>query len=150
MEKEKVTEELVRQNGNQAAAVMADYAGQGGGGSTGGGVPKFSDFAVVEELGPAEVEPWAAANVGITILGGVKLNKKVLEKGFFLAPEEDSRCELVYLRDILELDDAGNILAIGTTDDRFMAKNSSEWGAINVPDSASDDYFYEISVDNPT
>ena len=32
MEKEKVTEELVRQNGNQAAAVMADYAGQGGGG----------------------------------------------------------------------------------------------------------------------
>ncbi len=32
MDKEKVTEELVRQNGNQAAAVMADYAGQGGGG----------------------------------------------------------------------------------------------------------------------
>ena len=30
---ENVTEELVRQNGNQAAAVMADYAGQGGGGS---------------------------------------------------------------------------------------------------------------------
>ena len=29
---ENVTEELVRQNGNQAAAVMADYAGQGGGG----------------------------------------------------------------------------------------------------------------------
>ena len=36
MDKEKVTEELVRQNGNQAAAVMADYAGQGGGGSTSG------------------------------------------------------------------------------------------------------------------
>ena len=36
MDKEKVTEELVRQNGNQAAAVMADYASQGGGGSTGG------------------------------------------------------------------------------------------------------------------
>ena len=36
MDKEKVTEELVRQNGNQAAAVMADYVGQGGGGSTGG------------------------------------------------------------------------------------------------------------------
>lgn len=35
MDKEKVTEELVRQNGNQAAAVMADFAG--GGGSTGGG-----------------------------------------------------------------------------------------------------------------
>ncbi len=35
---ENVTEELVRQNGNQAAAVMADYVGQGGGGggSTGG------------------------------------------------------------------------------------------------------------------
>ncbi len=33
---ENVTEELVRQNGNQAAAVMADYAGQGGGGSTSG------------------------------------------------------------------------------------------------------------------
>lgn len=31
MDKEKVTEELVRQNGNQAAAVMADYAAQGGG-----------------------------------------------------------------------------------------------------------------------
>ncbi len=29
---ENVTEELVRQNGNQAAAVMADYAGQSGGG----------------------------------------------------------------------------------------------------------------------
>lgn len=28
---ENVTEELVRQNGNQAATVMADYAGQGGG-----------------------------------------------------------------------------------------------------------------------
>ena len=36
MEKEKVTEKLVRQNGNQAAAVMADYAGQGGGGGTSG------------------------------------------------------------------------------------------------------------------
>lgn len=32
MDKEKVTEDLVRQNGNQAAAVVADYAGQGGGG----------------------------------------------------------------------------------------------------------------------
>ena len=31
MEQEKVTEELVRQNGNQAAAVMADYAAQSGG-----------------------------------------------------------------------------------------------------------------------
>ena len=41
MEKEKVTEELVRQNGNQAAAVIADYAGQGGGGGGGstGGIP---------------------------------------------------------------------------------------------------------------
>lgn len=39
MEKEKVTEELVRQNGNQAAAVMADYAGQGGGGGSTGGYP---------------------------------------------------------------------------------------------------------------
>ena len=29
---ENVTEELVRQNGNQAAAVMADYVEQGGGG----------------------------------------------------------------------------------------------------------------------
>ena len=37
MEKEKVTEELVRQNGNQSAMVMADYASQGGGGSTVGG-----------------------------------------------------------------------------------------------------------------
>jgi hypothetical protein len=33
---ENVTEELVRQNGNQAAAVMADYAGQGGGGGSTG------------------------------------------------------------------------------------------------------------------
>lgn len=31
MNQEQVTEDLVRQNGNQAAAVMADYAGQGGG-----------------------------------------------------------------------------------------------------------------------
>lgn len=31
MNQEQVTEELVRQNGNQAAAVMADYVGQGGG-----------------------------------------------------------------------------------------------------------------------
>ena len=29
---ENVTEELVRQNGNQAAVVMADFAGGGGGG----------------------------------------------------------------------------------------------------------------------
>ncbi len=43
MDKEKVTEELVRQNGNQAAAVMADYAGQGGGGGGGGQiVPNLS------------------------------------------------------------------------------------------------------------
>lgn len=39
MEKEKVTEELVRQNGNQAAAVMADYAGQGGGGGSTSSIP---------------------------------------------------------------------------------------------------------------
>ena len=40
---ENVTEELVRQNGNQAAVVMADYASQGGGGSTGGQiVPNLS------------------------------------------------------------------------------------------------------------
>ena len=39
MDKEKVTEELVRQNGNQAAAVMADYAGQGGGGGGTSGIP---------------------------------------------------------------------------------------------------------------
>lgn len=32
MNQEQVTEDLVRQNGNQAAAVMADYASQGGGG----------------------------------------------------------------------------------------------------------------------
>ena len=35
---ENVTEELVRQNGNQAAAVMADYAGQGGGGGSSQGI----------------------------------------------------------------------------------------------------------------
>ena len=35
---ENVTEELVRQNGNQAAAVIADYAGQGGGGGSTGGI----------------------------------------------------------------------------------------------------------------
>ena len=39
MDKEKVTEELVRQNGNQAAAVMADYAGQGGGGGSTSSIP---------------------------------------------------------------------------------------------------------------
>ena len=38
MDKEKVTEELVRQNGNQAAAVMADYASQGGGGGSSQGI----------------------------------------------------------------------------------------------------------------
>ncbi len=42
MEKEKVTEELVRQNGNQAAAVMADYAGQGGESTGGQIVPNLS------------------------------------------------------------------------------------------------------------
>jgi len=41
MEKEKVTEELVRQNGNQAAAVMADFAGGGGSGGGGGNLPDY-------------------------------------------------------------------------------------------------------------
>ncbi len=150
MEKEKVTEELVRQNGNQAAAVMADYASKGGGGgSTGGGVPKFSDFAVLEELTEEEVQLWEAANASSSnSIKGYKLNKKVLEKGFYLEPDEDSdgRYELVYPESIRELDDAGNILAIGTADNSFMAKSSSKW-SINVPDSVSDDYFYRIIVE---
>ena len=52
MEKEKVTEELVRQNGNQAAAVMADYAGQGGGGggSTSGGKVVYGSLVDLIDL----------------------------------------------------------------------------------------------------
>ena len=146
MDKEKVTEELVRQNGNQAAAVMADYAGQGGDGASGGGVPKFSDFAVLEELTEEEVQLWAAANVGGgSITGGKKINKKVLEKLFYLEPDVESWA-LVRAEEITELDGAGNILAIGLNDGKFLAKNSSEW-AVNVPDSASDDYFYRITVE---
>lgn len=48
MEQEKVTEELVRQNGNQAAAVMADYAAQGGGGSETGVIPEGNYVRVQE------------------------------------------------------------------------------------------------------
>ena len=40
-----VTEDLVRQNGNQAAAIMADYASQGGGG--GGGTDDTSASTIV-------------------------------------------------------------------------------------------------------
>ncbi len=151
MEKEKVTEELVRQNGNQAAAVMADYAGQGGG--AGGSALKFSDFAVMEKLTSEELELWVAANAGSgnAITGGYKINKKFLEKLCFLAPDENSEgCYvLVYPVYILEFDDAGNILGIASDYDHpsfLLAKNSSRWGSINVPDSASDDYFYSVIV----
>ena len=64
MEKEKVTEELVRQNGNQAAAVMADYAGQGGsGGSTGGQiVPNLSiDWGEGDHAPHAVLSRWPQA-----------------------------------------------------------------------------------------
>ena len=49
MEQEKVTEELVRQNGNQAAAVMADYAAQGGGGSSETGIIPEGNYVQVQE-----------------------------------------------------------------------------------------------------
>ena len=45
-----VTEDLVGQNGNQAAAVMAGYAAQGGGGSEIGLIPE-SNYVRVQENG---------------------------------------------------------------------------------------------------
>ena len=65
MEKEKVTEELVRQNGNQSAMVMADYAGQGGGGS----------FSVVETIPMTQEELSLVTGVpsGKRVGGGIKI-----------------------------------------------------------------------------
>lgn len=50
MEKEKVTEELVRQNGNQAAAVMADFTAQGGGegGDSSWDLPETGKYVLID------------------------------------------------------------------------------------------------------
>ena len=146
MDKEKVTEELVRQNGNQAAAVMADYAGQGGSG--GSSLPKFSDFAVLEKLTEEEREAWEAVNVAELGEDCFKINKKVLEKLSYIDSDGKGTWEIGHVAGIDEIDETGNILAI-RLDELYLAKNSSKWLDVNVPDSASDDYFYRIQLVSP-